>query len=75
MAVELKNDINMTEHLEVPEKGVVGFTYEDPKKAPEKSALERRLLLKIDILIVGITSLVFLVNQWVNPQIHLLSSG
>lgn len=42
-----------------------GFIYEDPKLAPKKTSLERKLLLKIDILIVGMTSLVFLVNQWV----------
>ncbi|KAH8812389.1 major facilitator superfamily domain-containing protein [Xylogone sp. PMI_703] len=41
-----------------------GFVYEDPKFAPKKSALERRLLWKADLLIVGLTSLVFLVNQW-----------
>ncbi|KAF2100206.1 MFS general substrate transporter [Rhizodiscina lignyota] len=45
-------------------KEVSGFIYEDPKKAPRPRPEERRLVFKADLLIVGLTSLVFLVNQW-----------
>ncbi|OAA60323.1 Major facilitator superfamily domain, general substrate transporter [Niveomyces insectorum RCEF 264] len=41
-----------------------GFVYEDPNFKVKKSPLERRMLWKADILIVSLTSLVFIVNQW-----------
>jgi hypothetical protein len=54
-------------HIEDPtfgNKDSSTFIYEDPKTAPKRTAAERRLVLKVDLLIVGLTSLVFLVNQW-----------
>ncbi|OAL33794.1 hypothetical protein AYO20_06970 [Fonsecaea nubica] len=58
-----KEEIQL-EHLAKDTKEAPGFLYEDPKTTPPKSREERRLVLKADLLIVGMTSLVFLVNQW-----------
>lgn len=65
MDPSVKTDIDLVEYQEFQGRTESAFVYEDPRDAGAKSPLERRLLLKADILIVGITSLVFLVNQWV----------
>ncbi len=54
-----KKNIEMIEHHES------SFSPDDPVVTPAQAALEKRLLRKLDVLIVGLTSLVFLVNQWV----------
>jgi hypothetical protein len=63
---EATGEISQMENQPSDIKVVSGFDYQDPKTEPKKSALERRLVLKVDFLIVGLTSLVFLVNQWVS---------
>jgi hypothetical protein len=70
--LEGKEEIRVEHHIVDP-KDVSGFTYEDPKTMPKKSREERKLLVKADLLIVGMTSLVFLVNQWVSPLCHPMS--
>ncbi|OAL28541.1 hypothetical protein AYO22_02735 [Fonsecaea multimorphosa] len=60
---EGKEEIRV-EHQAADTKEVHGFVYEDPNTAPKKSRAERKLVFKADLLIVGLTSLVFLVNQW-----------
>jgi hypothetical protein len=64
--VEKTTEINEV-HIEdqsLGNKDASTFIYEDPKNAPKKTAAERKLVWKVDLLIVGLTSLVFLVNQW-----------
>ncbi|KAK5994137.1 High-affinity nicotinic acid transporter-like protein [Cladobotryum mycophilum] len=55
---DTKTDVIQVEHDDE------GFTPEEPVQTPEEKALQRSLLLKADFLIVGVTALVFLVNQW-----------
>ncbi|OPB46934.1 hypothetical protein A0O28_0070580 [Trichoderma guizhouense] len=56
--VEPVNDVDMVEYQEKE------FLATEPELTAEEKRLERSLVLKADILIVGMTSLVFLVNQW-----------
>lgn len=58
--VEPVNDVDMVEYQEKE------FLATEPELTAEEKRLERSLVLKADILIVGMTSLVFLVNQWVS---------
>lgn len=58
--VETVKDVDMVEYQEKE------FLATEPELTAEEKRLERRLVLKADILIVGMTSLVFLVNQWVS---------
>lgn len=58
--VETVNDVGMVEYQEKQK----GFISAEPDLTVDEKKLEKRLVLKADILIVGITSLVFLVNQW-----------
>lgn len=57
--IETKNEVDMVEEVHA-------FRPEESDTPPEKKALEKKLLWKVDILIVGLTSLIFLVNQWVS---------
>lgn len=61
-----KDEFQVELQMEGQKDAPAGFIYEDPDTAPKKSPAERRLVLKVDLLIVGLTSLVFLVNQWVS---------
>jgi hypothetical protein len=45
-----------------------GFVAADPIQTPSKKRLQKRLLLKIDIILVGLISLIMLVNQWVSGR-------
>ncbi|KAL7946067.1 MFS general substrate transporter [Trichoderma barbatum] len=56
--VETVNDVDMIEYQEK------GFLAAEPDLTADEKQLEKRLVLKADVLIVGMTSLVFLVNQW-----------
>jgi hypothetical protein len=62
--VETVNDVGMVEYQEKQK----GFISAEPDLTVDEKKLEKRLVLKADILIVGITSLVFLVNQWVSSH-------
>lgn len=42
-----------------------GYVATDPIQTSNKKKLENGLLLKVDIILVGMISLIMLVNQWV----------
>lgn len=42
-----------------------GFVATDPIQTLNKKKLQNGLLLKVDIILVGMISLIMLVNQWV----------
>lgn len=42
-----------------------GYVVTEPVQTPEEKRIQKRLLLKIDILFVSLISLIMLVNQWV----------
>ena len=67
MDTEKVENVNEVDVVDYQEKQA-GFTSAEPDLTAEERKLEKRLLLKADILIVGITSLVFLVNQWVSTD-------
>ncbi len=61
-------DVDMDKNaVDLVERPADGYTPEDPVLTATQKAIERRLLWKADMLIVGMTALVFLVNQWVRP--------
>lgn len=60
-----KMDQSSKTNIEMIEYHESRFTPEDPVVTPTQAALEKKLLRKLDALIVGLTALVFLVNQWV----------
>lgn len=42
-----------------------GYVATEPIQTLEQKRLQKRLLLKTDILLIGMISLIMLVNQWV----------
>lgn len=62
-----KPDVEMLEqtHTGEMEKVHTGYINDDPNRMLKKSALERRLLLKTDILTMTILSFTLFVNSWV----------
>ncbi len=58
--VDSKPELQIVE--ETQEAAYEPETYE---LTAEQKVIERRLLWKVDVLIVGLTALIFLVNQWV----------